>query len=151
MYKNTSSLTIEPLNKQESIVKVINILVKDSHHTSAIAKRLRKYFSGKAVCHEGLCPEGVKIDLFFFSATDIISGPGFTSQIVNTTRSDKAKVIAMSTIEAWLDQLKKQSLFKIDFAIPKRRILIDLNLEEERSSVREAEGMLDEILASVTC
>ena len=129
----------------------IQILVRDSYHTARIAKNLEAYYGAdRVVCHQDDIPDGVKIDIFVLSGRDVLeSYPGKISELKLSAGSEKCKVVAISALDNFLNQIENQPELGVDFTLPKAKLVEGLDFAG-KSKLADAEAVLTAILASVS-
>lgn len=107
------------------------IYVSDSHHTEMIATLLQELF-GKEVDVHAVEPsertEERDFDLFFLSAKFILNGVLEPAVLKKKLGAPNAKIVAMSTIQPYLDDVKEKNL-GVDF-FQDKMVLISHSLED---------------------
>jgi hypothetical protein len=111
-------------------MKPVHILVNDSYHTRRIADSIRKHFGDKVLCfEEQQLPEGevAKMDIFILSGRDVLeSSQGFVAEYKTNWGSENCKVIAVSTLDDYLDEIDRRPELSVDHTIPKGDLVNDL-------------------------
>jgi hypothetical protein len=128
----------------------IQILVRDSFHTTTIAQSLARFLGDKAVCHENHCPDGTKIDVFVLSGMNILRGEDALA-LKASIGSGKAKIIATSAIEDILeDIMRDKHVYGVDFAVYKSHLVGGLSLADTGDGEWSAQNVLRKILRIFT-
>lgn len=128
---------------------VINILVRDSFHTTTIARNIQGHLGDKVKCYTRSCPKDVKVHIFVLSGMWLIdNGPDVLRQLKSSEGTKNAKVVATSALEEILEEIRRKPQFGVDFTIPKSKLVNGLRAVDSRDK-RDVAIILDEILASV--
>ena len=122
-----------------------NIFVKDSYHTELIATNLQNIYGDKANVFT-VVPQDEKIDIFFLSAKNILYHDIEVSTYKELYGSDKATVVAVSTMKCFLEDVMEKKYLQVDFAISKDAV----SGRTSNKALPQSAPVLFDILSSVT-
>ena len=110
--------------KKVFIKKKENVFICDSFPGNLIDIIIQDRFGGTAeIFHDSINNSTTKIDLFFLSAKLILQGRVNPMELKRKYGKPNSKIVAMSTIEGYLDSIKNGD-YGVDYFLDKNKLLL---------------------------